>query len=465
MGDLNRRALLKRLGLAAGVTALAGCDFLAPDTPRNATRNGTAQRPGAYQDRFETVVDLSEAGANTDGERSVVQLLRDSLSDDTLVFLPPGEYMMDDTVQFLDFENAGIVGNNATIRPADRFDSVLFDIGRADTGSDFLFEGIEFDVRAERTGPRPISLLAGGQSAVRDVSVIGTQDAGWGGIRIDTTDPDGVTTVDRLNLPDGSTPEVGTPGCYVGDHHVGEIRVNDAHIAGFSDNGLYADTPRGAVRVNGGYFANCDVSSLRVGSDSEVRGAHVRCDRAPDGFENMRGLRLREGADVLVENTTVEMRDATYSDGGIVMAHWLEAATIRNTHVQINTDDFPAVRIRDPNGEMGEDRTIRLENVTIDGPAGGGTTVEVDERPDCQFSNIWVFQSGENRDGFFFDDSTATMENTYINVTGQAVRSVEGSSVERVNLRIPQGSGNQSPSPPEVRTGTPTGPSNGGSSA
>lgn len=458
MREISRRELLKGLGATAAVGATAGCQFFGSDQPRRSGGNGTARPgtpPGAYREQFGTVVNLAEEGADTEGERSTVSLFREHLADDTLVYLPRGEYMLDDYVQFLEFDSAGIVGDRATIRPADGYDSVLFDIGRADTGSNFVVDGLEFDVRARRTGPRPMSLLVGGDSVVRDVSVIGTQDAGWGGIRIDTTDPDGVTTVDRLNLPDGSVPEVGTPGCYVGDHHVGEIRFNDCHIDGFSDNGLYADTPRGAVRVNGGYFANCDVSSLRVGSDSVVRGAHVRCDRAPEGFENMRGLRLRAGADILVENTTVEMRDATYSDGGIVLAHWLQSADIRNTHVQIATDDIPALRIRDPNGD-GENGRIRVENVTIDGPAGVGPTVEVDERDDCRFSNLWVYQSGDNRDGFFFDDSAATVENTYINVTGQAIRSVEGSSVQQNNLQIPQGDGD--PTPPDVTSGTPTGP-------
>jgi len=460
MPDMNRRALLKRLGVTAGIAATAGCEFLDPGSPGNTTSNGTAGPgavPGTYENRFDTILDITEQGADASGEESVVGEFEDSLASDTLLYLPPGEYMMDDTVQFLEFDNVGIVGDNATIRPADGFDSVLFDIGRGDTGSNFLVENIEFDVRAEDTGPRPMSLLLGGESTVRDLSVIGEQDAGWSGFRIDTTDPEGVTTVDRLDLQDGSIPEVGSPGCYVGDRHVGEVQFNDCHIDGFSDNGLYADTPNGAVRVNGGYFANCDVASLRVGSDSRVDGAHIRCDTAPEGFDNMRGLRLREGSYILVENTTIEMRDVNYSDGAIVFAHWLQSATIQNTHIQIETNDIPAVRIRDPNGEGEGGDPIEFENVTIDGPAGGGPTIEVDERDGCAFNNLWVFQSGENRDGFLFDGTTATLENTYISVTGEAVRSVEGSNVQQSNLDIQQGGGGSDPSPPDVTDGTPTG--------
>jgi hypothetical protein len=464
MREISRRELLKGLGATAAVGATAGCQFFGSDRPGR-TGNGTGGSgtpPGGYREQFGSVVNLADVGANTEGERSAVSLFREHLTDDTLVYLPQGEYLLDDVVQLLEFDRAGIVGDRATIRPADGYDSTLLDIGRPERGSNFLIEGVEFDVRAPQTGPRVMSLLVGGASVVRDVGVIGTQDAGWGGIRIDTTDPEGVTTVDRLNLPDGSLASVGTSGCYVGDQHVGEIRFNDCHIDGFSDNGLYADTPEGAVRVNGGYFANCDVSSLRVGSDSEVRGAHIRCDRAPEGFENMRGLRLRAGSDILVENCTVEFRDVTYSDGAVMLAHWLESATIRNTHVQIETDNIPAIRVRDPEDGVSDDGSILVENVTIDGPAAEGATVEVDERPDCRFDNLWLYQSGANRDGFLFDDSAATVENTYINVTGQAIRSVEGSEVAQRNLNIPDGA-SESPSPPDVTSGTPTGSGGAGS--
>jgi len=157
---------------------------------------------------------------------------------------------------------------------------------------------------------------------------------------------------------------------------------------------------------------------------------------------------------VLVDNCTIEMRDVTYSDGGLVLAHWLEAATIRNTHVQIATDDIPAIRIRDPDVDVPDGASIRVENVTVDGPAGGGVTVEVDEREDCRFDNLWLYQSGDDRDGFLFDDSSVTVENTYINVTGEPIVSEEGASVERVNLRIPDGT-DGTPTPPDVTTGTP----------
>src|SRR6056297_551579 len=157
MRDISRRDLLKGLGLTAAASATAGCELFGPDAPGTPRGTGTPERATSerpYTDRFDTVVDLAEAGANTNGQRSVVPLLREHLASDTLVYLPQGEYLMDDAVQFLSFDNAGIVGDRATIRAADGYDSVLFDIGRADRGSNFLVEGIEFDIRAPQTGPR-----------------------------------------------------------------------------------------------------------------------------------------------------------------------------------------------------------------------------------------------------------------------------------------------------------------------
>ncbi|NIR34699.1 MAG: hypothetical protein GWN73_01325, partial [Actinobacteria bacterium] len=73
------------------------------------------------------------------------------------------------------------------------------------------------------------------------------------------------------------------------------------------------------------------------GSNSTVRGVHVRCDAEPEGFGNMRGIRLREGTNVLVEHCLVEMLDVVGSDGAVVLAPWLEEATVRDTNIVIDT--------------------------------------------------------------------------------------------------------------------------------
>ncbi|NIS32005.1 MAG: hypothetical protein GWN73_01330, partial [Actinobacteria bacterium] len=77
-----------------------------------------------------------------------------------------------------------------------------------------------------------------GDFTIRDVSVIGNQDDGWGMMRLDVTDPDGVGLVERMRLPDGAAIETNSTGCLVGDEHRGQITFRDCHIAGFADNGL-----------------------------------------------------------------------------------------------------------------------------------------------------------------------------------------------------------------------------------
>lgn len=79
--------------------------------------------------------------------------------DDTALYLPHGTYLMDDVTELFEFTNLGIVGDSATIVPPDGYDSVLFDVGRPGTATDFLIQDIEFDMRASDTGARALSLL------------------------------------------------------------------------------------------------------------------------------------------------------------------------------------------------------------------------------------------------------------------------------------------------------------------
>jgi hypothetical protein len=439
-----------RLGLVGGASALTGCsvrdDRVGDERPERGAgdqpsdvrdperpKPSQPQRP-PYAEQYGAVVDLREVGADRRARRSIVPLLHEHAGDDTLLYLPPGRYLVDETVQIFEFDHLGIVGPKATIVPPDGSHQVLFDIGRPGRASGFRMEGIEFDITAPDTGPRPLSVLSGGNVLLRDISVVGRQDAGWGMVRVDVTDPNGLGRVERLHVPDGSTADTRSAGCLVGDHHRGTVEFVDCHIAGFSDNGLYADPQRGRVHVKSGYFANCAVASLRVGDNSVVRGAHVRCDSAPDGFENMRGIRLRHGSNVLVEDCLVEMFDVSTSDGGITLAHELESATVRNTVVKIDTDDIPAVQVKDPPQGEQFDTPIRFEGLTVLGTAGIAAAVQVYQRRNCRFDGIHLQQTGDDRDGFLFQGVTdATLRDAYIDVSGRPVVS-NRSAVEKVNV-------------------------------
>ncbi|MFC6755531.1 hypothetical protein ACFQER_01005 [Halomicroarcula sp. GCM10025894] len=71
------------------------------DTPSpvgTPTTDGTqADRDRPEPEAYETVVDITEAGADADGEESIVSTLEDIDTSNTLVRFPKGTYFMDDT--------------------------------------------------------------------------------------------------------------------------------------------------------------------------------------------------------------------------------------------------------------------------------------------------------------------------------------------------------------------------------
>jgi len=431
MSPLTRRSLLKTAGATGVAAALAGCGGFPPDGTGPATDGPDRRRRPPRSSEFGTVVDVSEAA--TGG--SIEAVLEENAGDDTLLYLPEGRYTMDEPFELYEFEGLGIVGRGATVVPPEGFTDVLFDLGRPDEASGLLVEGIEFDISAEDTGPRPLLAQVADDLVLRDVAVVGRQDDGEEMLRVDVTDPDGEGLVERLRLPDGAAPDTGSTGLLVGDQNRGDISFADCHIEGFPDNGLYAEPPEGSMTVEGGRYANCDVASLRVGGESTIRGALVVCDTAPEGFGNMRGIRLRQGSDVLVENCTIEFRDVTESDGAITGGHWLESATVRSTGIRIDTDGVNAIQVKDPYDDVPADGPIAFEDVEVTGEAGERATIEVNEREGCTFDRVTVRQQGDARDGFLFDKGRAAVRDCVIQVSGNPIVLQEGATVDRVNVQ------------------------------
>ncbi|WP_313692499.1 twin-arginine translocation signal domain-containing protein [Halorarum halobium] len=460
---MDRRRFLQALGATGVATATAGCGGLLPDEDRTTTEPPADRSPassptadatetpaaaGEYADRFETVVDLSAVGADTDAERSVVPLLEEHLADDTLVYLPKGRYLVDDTVRHLSFDNVGLVGDGAVIVPPEGFDDPFFDFGRAGQASNLLIDGLAFDFRAADAGSRPVSALVDDGLLIRDLTVAGTQSLGSGMLRTDVTSPEGKGLVERLRLPDGAVRDTSSNGCLVGDDHRGELRFADCLIVGFPDNGLYADPLRGRVEVVGGYYANSDISNVRVGNDSVVRGVHVRNDAAPDGYENMRGIRLTHGDGVRVEDCTIELRTVSGSGGAITLGDRLVSGTVRDTDIRVDADGINGIRAKPPLGDTPTGGTITFDSVTIRGSAATRSAMEISGRSDCVIDDCSIVQSGRDRNGVrFVSDSGGTIRNTRFDVTGTPIVTGTQSSV-RVVDSFPAGLNTDDSDPP-----------------
>jgi hypothetical protein len=433
---VTRRGALR--WLSAGVVAsIAGCGTPSSDVETEPTSEPplttnpdpttTAQpTPSALDDldrsSFSTFVDFGDLDDVADAARSITPLLEEHVTDNSLCYLPPGRYLMSKPWNLRDFENVAIVGDDATIELPAGYSRNLFSPG-PDRATGFRLEGLTFDFRNENTGGRVLHAKVADDLLVRDVTVRGKLDVEQNLFRIDVTDPDGSALVEKLYLPDGAAPGTGASGCLVGDSNRGNIRFADCEMRGFPDNALYASADHGTIEVFGGTYANSGISNVRVRGDSHIRGVHVLCDRAPDKFRNMRGIRIRGGSNVLVEDCTVEMLDATYSDGAITIAPWADGATIRNTEVRTDADNVVSLRAKPLVEESGPEASLDIENVTFSGNARNGATVQVTERDSINVRDVCIRERGENRDGIDMEDARdVSIEDTYIDVPGVPIR-------------------------------------------
>ena len=449
---MRRRKFLAAAAAAATV-GLAGCGDRSPDTttPEGGPSTPAGDLPGTQDDQrpypasladdwgLDRVVNLATEGADQSGERETADYFDDHLQDGNLVYLPPGRYRLGRTVR-PDGGAVGVVGENATIVPPDGFDGTLFAFGYPDTTSEVLVEGLTFDFRAENTGARPLYAIAENRIVARELEVRGEVDVEQDQLRFDVTDPEGTALVEDVRLPDGAVPGTGVTGIEVGDQNHGDLTFVDCHVEGFPDNGLYANPPEGEVSVLGGYYRNNGISGVRIETKdaSVVRGAHVRCDDASGAGENMRGIRLRSGESLLVEDCLVEMLEVTSSDGGIVFSSELGSATVQNCQVRVDADGINAIRIKSP-GDGTESEAhrgpFRCKNVLVTGNAADGAAVAAANRQGCEFSNLCVHQPGDRRDGIVAQNVDGEVLDSYVSVTGTPL-SFTRSSISQQNVVV-----------------------------
>lgn len=438
----GRRAFLLA-GAAAGSAALAGCGGLpfgpsSPterESPRTAaspagdTPGGPAvtepARPGPlrFADRFERSVDLSRVGADLAGNEPIGGLLREHAADNTMLYFPRGRYYLEDPWAFVDFSNFGLVGDEAVIVPEDGAHETFIGLGEAGRAEGLVLSGLTFDFRADRTGGRPVEVRVDDGLLVDGLRVVGRQDVEHDLLRFDVTGEDGRGVVRRLDLRDGGVSKYRITGAYVGDTSRGTITFEDCRIEGFPDNGLYASSAVGPVRVIGGYYANNGISNVRVGGRGLVRGVHVRCDDASRGFSNMRGIRLDNGGTARIEDCDVEMLQVTDSNGALTLSPWMASAVVRNTRIQVDADRVDAIWAKQPADGLEGEPSLDVRDVDVVGSAAGGPTVQVDGRDNTRLVRLRVRQTGEDRDGILLQRSENNLiQDTSIDVTGVPLR-------------------------------------------
>ncbi|MDG5819041.1 right-handed parallel beta-helix repeat-containing protein [Natronococcus sp. A-GB7] len=387
----------------------------------------------ASESDYSNVVDMVEAGADPNGNESITSVVQQNIAEDTLLKFPEGEYYMDDQVRFTGFNNVGIVGDGATLVPADyhTFGSSrarLFRLGTNNNpGGSVWFEGFEVDQTASDTGIRVISAEVTDELVVRDVFVHGVHDSGtWGPALFNITDPDGSGIIDCFHAFDGAvhvdeTPNSGrwrgATGIVLNGEHQGDITFKDCILGGFPGTGLYASGNNGRISVEGGWYENSATASIRLsGNEGSIENTIIAVDENNVQANGQHAIRLDQGNQFTVSNVTV---DVPQQNGeAIRIMGGAESTTIANTRV-VAEGQSAAIRVDDGAGEVdfvnseveinGSSYAFRilgdspgavsLEDVSVVGDAGGSPIQPAIfcERNNCQFEGLSVEQLGEGR--------------------------------------------------------------------
>lgn len=317
------------LGIVAGLAATPALGSLASADPETST-SGSG---------YSNVVNIVEAGADNDGDESIESTLERVADDDTLVEFPEGEYLMDGTLRLTNYDNFGMVGDDATINVAPT-DDYVFKLGTYRSPIDDLrVEGFTVDISGDDTGGRVFELQANDNLSVRNIEFSGEHDTPSKGpmlVGLQTSGGEGL--VENVNMPDGGA-EVsggrGGTGLLVSNYHEGTVTIRDVHIGPFPDNGIYCSSENGRVIVEGGRFENTNVAGVRLrGDDSVIDGSQFIYDQSYEGFDGQRPIRLDGGSDLQVRNVDIDM-SIPQTEAIRVMPN-VDSATISDSSMDLN---------------------------------------------------------------------------------------------------------------------------------
>ncbi|NUB91917.1 hypothetical protein HT576_12925 [Haloterrigena sp. SYSU A121-1] len=446
------------------------------------------------ENHYGTVVDVAEAGADTDGNESVTPVLQELVDDDTLLKFPEGRYYMDEQLRFTDFENVGFVGDDATLVPASyhEFDGPeyrLFRLGTSDRpGRDLRFENFDVDQTADDTGIRVINAVVEDGLSVRRVTIHGVHDSGtWGPALFNVLDPDGQGHVYSFRASDGGlhvdeTPNEGNmwrgpTGIVVNQYHHGTLVFESCSLGGFPDNGLYASNETGRVGIERGWFENSGTASIRLaGTTGVIKDAVAVVTEDPHDSNGQHAIRLDGGERFELEGVTVDtpqpngdairimndVENTVISDSEIKVGYHPSAGirvdpaagpvTVENTDIKIH-GSANAVRLLGGDGGGAD-----LEDVRITGDAAGTRNRHAIycERDGCRFVGLSVDQPGDDKrrglelrgEDYLVADSEFETTHTPIVVNGGSGVQIENSYARSIedtySLRITSDSGSVS---------------------
>ncbi|WP_224338526.1 hypothetical protein [Haloprofundus halobius] len=420
---LRRRSYLKALSAGVVGVGLAGCgESDSPSTATSTPANETSQENEIpYSNEYQTVVDVTEAGADLDEERPIDELLGRVAGDNTLLHFPKGVYRVEDYLNFEKLRNFGIVGDDAVIRPPEGFTGTIMSFSGV---NGFRLEGITVDSSAKNTGARLQVLCEAGTNVVRDVRMKGYHDVSETHTHAFNIEAKGANTellFENVDMSDGA--RNGTAVFIYPASDPGSITFKDCRIVGWYVQGLYGSAHGGPLQILGGEYANNGLAQIRVGggngdTQAVVRGAKVRVDETHGGAANMRGIWLKEGDNTLIEDCDIRITnlEGTTSSGGIVVDREHGRATIRNTKIHIDAPTY-GIKARYPKAENFYAPSLRgrpdswdlsVENLRITGNGNDWSGILLQGRANSALTGVEIQQPGTDRDGIIVSESPRT---------------------------------------------------------
>lgn len=457
---VGRREYLKWSAVAAtGLGASAGTASAAT------TRHGIT---------FDTVVNaVDDLGWDPNGNDEI------SVSDyrDVLIEVPPGEYVFPSGTkdnEFIeeDLFNWGLRGTGSdpgdvVFRTSDGNSGEFIYSGYNSDG--VLLENVTFDNTMNRTGG-DIGLGIRGQDnlEVHDVKHIGMSGqepyCRWS---ILPTVYSSSGTCNVVNYQKTGPSVFAGHGDSDGGGGVftnkGTVTFKDCRIENQGgDGGLYTGKHEGKVIFENCYFANNDMAVMRSGAGSEFHGctlvmdwdnAHpdnVRIEDDPDTPDHdesptgTSGIYLssaeygKSGGGIY--NCDIQML-STYKSGqaAISVNNSDGNLEIKDTTIRMEIDGMPAIRGRDPSNQRFDEHTtpskpwgLTIDNVTITGSGSmdlygeQAGAIVLDHRHGSVIRNSCI-ETDNSAPGIQLDaTNNCTVENTNINVDGEAITRING---------------------------------------
>lgn len=345
-GCRSRRSVLRG-------TAVAGLSAIG--VAGAASGSAAAYHEVVDYENYDNVVNVAAADADRSGSESITPVLENLRADDTALYFPEGRYYMDSQFRFTNYDNFGIIGNDATLVPANYYDFDgpryrLFRLGtRSNPGGKLQIRGFDVDQTAPNTGIRGFEAYVADELDVKDIVFWGEHDSGtWGPALFSMTESSGTGRVVDFYANDGgewsdSTPHAGNtssrgPVGINATQNRGELVFRRCQISGFPGTGLYATGSSGTFIVHGGVYRNSTAASIRIGgSDSIIRWPQVFVEESNGRSTSQRGVRIESG-DVNVQALTVNVSISRHNCHPITVMNACDSATIENTTVNVSGD-------------------------------------------------------------------------------------------------------------------------------